>query len=104
MRNISACQKKAQEYKNEQIFFVIFDFVSYVYQLKIVSFQNLSQRTISKILSFEGISVVISQKLNELDQFKIGRFFWRRTVYGLKDTRKFSLFNALLYDLYFLNF
>ena len=33
-----------------------------------------------KILSFESISVVISQKLSELDQFNIGPFLFPRTV------------------------
>ena len=39
--------------------------------LKIIS-SNLP----GKILSFESISVVISQKLSELDQFNIGSFFF----------------------------
>ena len=43
--------------------------------LKIIS-SNLP----GKILSFESISVVISQKLSELDQFNIGPFLFPRTV------------------------
>ena len=69
------CQKKVGGKKLSKFVFVIFGFVPYVYQLKIVSFQNLSPKTILKILSFESISVVISQKLNELDQFNIRVFF-----------------------------
>ena len=70
------CQKKARGYKNEQFFFLQFWFCA-------ISESKLSEKkTISKILFFESISVVISQKLSELDQFNIVHVFFPSTVVG----------------------
>ena len=71
------CQKKARGYKNEQKFFCHFWFCAMCGSTKsCLTLKIISQKTISKGLSFESISIVISQKLNELDQFNIGPFFF----------------------------
>ena len=71
------CKKKARGYKNEQIFFVQFWICAFSETTKsCLTLKIISSNLPGKILSFESISVVISHKLSELDQFNIGAFFF----------------------------
>ena len=68
--------KKAQGYKNEHKFVYHFWFCAICRLTKsCLILKFISPKTISKILSFEGISVFISQKLRKLEQNNICRFF-----------------------------
>ena len=72
------CQKKARGYKMSKKYFCHYWFCTIHVcgsTKSCLTLKIMLPRTISKVLSFESISVVISQKLNELDQFKIGPFF-----------------------------
>ena len=74
-------QKKARGYKNEQIFFLQFWFCAINETTKsCLTFKSIPKNLPGPILSFESISVVISQKLSELDRFNIGPFFCPSTV------------------------
>ena len=74
-------QKKARGYKNEQIFFLQFWFCAISETTKsCLTFKSIPKNLLGPSLSFESISVVISQKLSELDRFNIGPFFCPSTV------------------------
>ena len=60
--------------------------------------KNYSIKFSRKILSFESISVVISQKLSELDQFNIGSFFFQPGNSHTKKLLKFWENNPTLYS------
>ena len=98
------CQKKARGYKNEQICFLQFWFCAISETTKnCLTFKIKPKNTPGPILSFESISVVISQKLSELDRFNIGPFFCPSTVSfycheinlgSNKSTKKIHFFQA----------
>ena len=74
-------QKKARGYKNEQIFFLQFWFCAISETTKsCLTFKCIPKNLPGPMLSFESISVVISQKLSELDRFNIVAFFFPSTV------------------------
>ena len=80
-RNISNLKKKARGYKNEQKFFCHFWFCAICGSNKsCLILKFIPPKTILKILSFESISVFVSQKLRNLEQKNIGEGLFRRTV------------------------
>ena len=73
------CQKRRSGIQKWAILFCQFWFCAICETTKsYLTFKSIPPKTISKILSVEGISVFISQKLRKLEQNNILRFFCPR--------------------------
>ena len=82
--NIVNSRKKSPGVQKWTFFFAQFWFCAFSETTKsCLTLKIIPSNLPGKILSFESISVVISQKLSELDQFNIGSFFFPHGTFYL---------------------